>query len=63
MITKDTQALNMNATKFKVLLHAGERDEQSKAQVGAEISQRAVPFEVGLDIMLDCIELIKEMIQ
>jgi len=58
---KDAQVLNVNATKFKVLLHVSEREEQSEAWAGTrKISQRAVPFEVGLDTMLDCIELTKE---
>jgi len=54
----------MSATKFKVPSHVSEREEQSETQVGGrKISQGAVPFEVGLDTMLDCIELTKEMLQ
>jgi len=38
-----------------------ERKEQSEAQVDmGEVSQGVVPFEGGLDTMLDCIELTKE---
>jgi len=41
-----------------------ERDERSEAQVGAEKSlEGRVLLRIGLDTMLDCIELIKEMIQ
>jgi len=45
-MTKDTQVLNVSATKFKVLLHISEREEQSQAWVGTEISQGVVPSEV-----------------
>ena len=31
MMTKDTWVLNANATKFEVLSHVSERDEQSEA--------------------------------
>jgi len=53
----------MSATKFEVPSHASERDEQSEARAVQEVSQGAVPFEGGLDTMLDCVELTKETIQ
>jgi len=45
-MTKDTQVLNASATKFKVPLHVSEREEQSQARAGTEISQGVVPSEV-----------------
>jgi len=63
-MTKDARVLNVNATKFKVLLHASEREEQSEARVGTDGLSRGGSLRgVGLDAMLDCIELTKEMIQ
>jgi len=48
----------------KVLLHASERKKQSEHEwAQGEVSLGAVPYEVGLDTMLDCIELTKEIIQ
>ena len=60
---KGTQALNTSATKFEVPSHVSERDERSEARAVREVSQGAVPFEDGLDTMLDCIELTKETTQ
>jgi len=62
-MTKGARALNTSATKFEVLSHTSERDEQGEARVVQEVSQGAVPFENGLDTMLDCIELTKETLQ
>ena len=62
-MTKGAQALNTSATKFKVLSHASEREEQSEAQAGREVSQGAVPFEDELDTTLDCVKLTKETLQ
>ena len=62
-MTKGAQALNTSATKFEVLSHASERDEQSKARVVREVSQGAVPFKDEVDTMVDCIELTKETLQ
>jgi len=50
--------------RFKVPLHVSEREEQSEAQAGAgEISQKVISSKVGLDTMLDCVELTKETLQ
>jgi len=63
--TKDTQVLNANATKFKVLSHTSEREKQSEAYISRcrESLKGWFPLRFGLDTTLDCIELIKEMIQ
>jgi len=37
--------------------------ERSEARAVQEVSQGAVPFEDGLDTMLDCVELTKETLQ
>jgi len=56
-MTKDTQVLNANTTKFEVPSHVSEREEASEARVGTkEVSQEMILFEVGLDTTLDCIE-------
>jgi len=48
MMTKDTQVLNVNATKFEVPLHMSEREELSEAQAGAERSLKGqVPLRLG----------------
>jgi len=64
---KDTQVLNVNATKFEVLSHVSEREEQSKTQASADGAEKSLkgqfPLRFGLDTMLDCVKLTKEMIQ
>jgi len=63
MRTKDARVLNASATKFKVLSHMSEREEQREAQAGTEKSLKGqFLLRVGLDTMLDCIELTKETI-
>jgi len=62
-MTKDARVLNVNATMFKILLHASEREERSEAQVDARKSLEGwFLLRVGLDTTLDCVELTKEMI-
>jgi len=62
-MTKDAQVLNASATKFKVPSHMSEREEQSEARAGARKSLKGwFPSRFGLDTMLDCVELTREMI-
>jgi len=42
MRMKDTQVLNTNATKFEVLSHTSERDEQSEARAGTDDTERSL---------------------
>jgi len=63
MMTKDARVLNTSATKFEVPSHVNEREELSEARAARGVSQGVVPFEDGLDTMLDWVELTKETLQ
>jgi len=41
-MTKGARALNTNATKFEVLLHVSEREEQSEARAGADSAEKSL---------------------
>jgi len=61
-MTKNTQVLNANATKFKVLSHASEKEELGGARAEQEVSQGLGTFEVWARYNTR-VELTKEMIQ